>query len=341
MKKYLVLLITVICSALMFGCTYDNQILDKNKYTVVCTNFAGYDWTMNVIGEKSNLYDVKLITDSGTDIHSYQPTTFDIAIINECDILVCTGGESEGWVLDAAKGYDDKVVNMMELLKDVIREEEIVEGMEAEDDEHDEGSEESHDNEVLESDHEHEHHEEEPEYDEHVWLSLNNAQLVVNGICEKVSELDSKNADYYERSAAAYNVRLSDLNDKYENVVANASGDTLVFGDRFPFRYLTDDYDLNYYAAFVGCSTESDAAFDTIVFLMEKIREYGMDCVIAIEKSDCSVAKSVVNVTSDKALKILELNSMQSVTRRQIDEGFTYLGAMESNLAVLEEALNY
>lgn len=324
MKRFLIFLISMISCISLFGCSYDSQILDNSKYTVVCTNFAGYDWTMSVIGDKKDLFDVKLITDSGTDIHSYQPTTFDIAIIKDCDILVCTGGESEGWVLEAAEGNDDKIVNMMQVLSEVIREEELVEGMEGED--------ESEGIDAIE---------EEPEYDEHVWLSLRSAQVVVDAIEDKLSELDDQDAQCFVDNAEAYISRLSAIDNDYKNVVAAASGDTLVFADRFPFRYLVDDYDLNYYAAFVGCSTESDAAFDTIVFLTEKIRELGINDVLSIEKSDCSVAKIVVNVTSEKELKILQLDSMQSVTRKQIEEGYTYVGAMESNLKVLEEALNY
>lgn len=180
---------------------------------------------------------------------------------------------------------------------------------------------------------------EEKEYDEHVWLSLKNAKTLCSAIADALETADPEKKDIYEENVKQYLTELSALDAQYQDVVNSASQTTLLFGDRFPFRYLVDDYELSYYAAFAGCSAESEASFETISFLAKKIDELGLKNVMTIEKSDQKIAKTIIENTKDKNQKILTLDSMQSTTSGDVADGTTYLSVMESNLDVLKEAL--
>ena len=225
----------------------------------------------------------------------------------------------------------------METLGDAVKEEEIIEGMEGEDHDHDHEEGEDHDHEEGEE-HDHE-EEEEVEYDEHVWLSLKNAQVLVNEISKALGEIDADNAETYKANAATYVNSLKDLDARYAQAVAAGTKDTLVFADRFPFRYLVDDYNLKYYAAFVGCSAETKASFETIVFLADKVDTLGLTTILKIESSDGSIANTVKSSTTNKNQQILTMDSIQSATTKEYKEGRTYLSIMEQNLTVLKEAV--
>lgn len=299
-----------------------NSVAEKKS--IVCTTYPEYDLVMNILGEKSSNFDITLLQNNGTDLHSYQPSISDIAKISKADLFVYVGGESDKWAENAAEQAVNKnqiVVSLLESLGDKVREEEIVEGMQGEDEDED-------------------NHEEEVEYDEHVWLSLRNAIDLTNVLYKEISKIDSANADTYSKNAAAYINQLSALDEEYLSATKSAKKNTVLFGDRYPFRYLTDDYDLNYYAAFVGCSAESEASFDTIVFLVNKIDELDLGTVLTIEKSDKKIARTIVESTKNKNQQILELDSLQSITEKEIKDGRTYLSAMKNNLEVLKKALN-
>ncbi|MBO7630925.1 MAG: zinc ABC transporter substrate-binding protein, partial [Lachnospiraceae bacterium] len=191
-----------------------------------------------------------------------------------------------------------------------------------------------------EDDHDHDHdHEEGPEYDEHVWLSLRNASVLVKSFSDALQKLDPENADTYRKNTEDYVAKLNALDEQYKAAVSEASVKTLMFGDRFPFRYMTDDYNLKYYAAFVGCSAESEASFETIAFLAEKADELSLRNVITIEGTDHRIAETIIRNTKTKDQKILELDSLQSAKAADIKNGLTYLSVMEKNLNVLKEAL--
>lgn len=301
------------------------------KKSIVCTTYPQYDWVMNILGSKSE-FEVTLLRDKGTDLHSFQPSFKDITKVADCDLFVYVGGESDTWVGDALKNSRNKnqiAVNMMEVLGDKVREEEIVEGMQAEEEE----------DEDLDHEEAGHHHDEAPEYDEHVWLSLRNAEIVVNALAQNIAKLDVKNANLYTENAAAYSKQLADLDAEYLKMVKAAGKKTVLFGDRFPFRYLVDDYGIKYYAAFVGCSAESEASFETIKFLAGKVDELGLSSVLTIEKSDKKIAKTIVQSSNNKNCKILEMNSIQSVTKKDIKNGISYLKIMKGNLDVLKESL--
>ena len=311
----------------------------NKKFSVVCTIFPEYDWIRQLVGDKKDNYEITYLLDKGVDLHSYQPTAEDIAKIANCDLFVYVGGESDGWVNDALKeSKNDKmqVVNLLETLGKNVKPEEVVEGMQ-EEDEHDHDHEDAdHDHEDKDHDH---HHEEETEYDEHVWLSLRNATALVNTLAEKLQTIDPENKDYYATTAADYTAKLGDLDSRYLATIKKAKVKTVLFGDRFPFRYLVDDYGLKYYAAFVGCSAETEASFETVAFLAKKTDDLKLKSVLVIENSDQKIAKKIVETTKDKNQNIVVLNSMQSVTNDDIANGATYLSIMESNLKALASAL--
>jgi len=517
----------IILAAMML---FSASVFAASKKSIVCTTYPEYDWILNILGKNASSFDVTLLQNKGTDLHSYQPTVQDMAKISACDLFVYVGGESDGWVEKALHNAANKnmlVINMMEVLGDAVREEEHVEGMqESEHHHHHDGEEEHehegeahehhHDEEITEADimprevsefagtwqslypvlmtgaldeyveyqankkaisvaesraeieekwncgvktikikgnkitliydngkketgtykyagfatkkdengkitsirhkflatskkgpkyvmlndhghkpvesvehfhiyfgnnsfeelvttksnpffvdsrldaheclenvmghelghnhaaegHEHHHHEGEVEYDEHVWLSLKNAIVITKALSEKVQKLDGKNASVYKANTDSYVKKLAALDADYEKTVSQAKTKTLVFADRFPFRYLTDDYGLTYYAAFAGCSAESEASFETVIFLAKKVDEFNLKSVLTIEKSNKKIAKTVVANTKTKKQQILEMDSLQSVTQKEITDGKTYLGTMQQNLEVLKTALN-
>ncbi len=359
MKKYISIIMTVILlAASLCGCGSGKgqgksgsgqTSMDPGKIQIVTTIFPAYDWVTNVLGDRKSEADVTMLLDNGVDIHSYQPTAEDILKIATCDLFVYVGGESDAWVEDAlqeAANKDMVVINLMETLGTSIKEEEMVEGMQEEEHEHDheedEGQEEDeHEHEEAEEHEEdgHDHEEGEIEYDEHVWLSLNNSRVLVEAIAEALESIDPDHSDSYKENAAAYTEKLTALDKDYQETVSAAAVKTLVFGDRFPFRYLVDDYGLSYYAAFVGCSAETEASFETITFLAGKIDELSLHNVMTIEGSDHRIAQAIIENTKTKDQKILTLDSMQSTTSKDLADGVTYLSIMEGNLAVLKESL--
>lgn len=335
MKKFLALMITAVLTVFCFaGCKdstekntetkTNSQTTEASKLKIVTTIFPEYDWVREILGDQADHAELTLLLDNGVDIHNYQPTADDIMKISSCDMFIYVGGESDEWVEDAlqeATNKDMVVIDLLDVLGDSVKEEEVKEGMQDEEEE-EEGE------------------EEEPEYDEHVWLSLKNTKTLCSKISEELCGIDSENAETYQKNLKAYTEKLDKLDSEYKSLTDSAKEKTLIFGDRFPFRYLVDDYGLDYYAAFVGCSAETEASFETIVFLANKADELGVDTIFTIENSDKKIAETIISNTKSKNQKIAELNSLQSVTNEQIDSGTTYLSVMQSNYDVLKDTLN-
>lgn len=321
MKKTIaILLVSVMLLALAScGSKNENEIKDDEKINVVTTVFPIYDWTRNIVGEMENV-EISMMIDTGVDLHSFQPTAEDLLNITECDMFIYVGGESDSWVEDALKtvSTDAKVLNLMDILGDAVKEEEVVEGMEAEEEE---GEEEG------------------PEYDEHIWLSLKNAQKCVGKITEAFCEIDPDNMRQYQAHADMYGEKLTELDRKFERTINEAKYKTVLFGDRFPFRYLVDDYGLEYYAAFVGCSAESEASFETISFLSDKLKDLELPAILTLEGADHKLAETILS-TSGTDAKILSVDSLQSVTAEDVKNGADYIAIMEENYNVFFEALN-
>ena len=313
-------LMTGVLAAFMLAGCAPKQQQNATKLKIVATTFPQYDWIREIIGKDNTNVDLQLLMKNGGDLHSYQPTAGDIANIADANLFVYVGGESDEWVDDALKektNKDMKVVNMMQTLGDDIDEEE--EGLEKESEDHDH---------------------EEIEYDEHVWLSLKRAQKIVKAIADELGELDSTNAKKYQENAEAYIAKLAALDKSYESTVNTVKNKTWIFADRMPFHYLAKDYGITTYAAFNGCSTETNASFNTIVSLAKYADELGIKHIMTIEGSDKKLAKAVIENTTDKNQDILTLNSLQSVSQSDIDKGLTYYGAMEENLKVLAQSFN-
>lgn len=333
MKKIIAAATALLVAAGMFtGCgASEKPTAQGDKLKIVTTIFPEYDWTREILGDQSERAEVTMLLDNGVDLHSYQPTADDLIKIAECDLFIYVGGESDGWVesaLASTSNPDRAVINLIDTLGDSVKLEEVVEGMQETEHDHEEDEEHAHDAD-----------EQEAETDEHVWLSLRNAQAVCQKIAEKLGEIDPEHEQAYTQNALAYIDQLAALDAKYQAAVDAANNKALVFGDRFPFRYLTEDYGLNYYAAFVGCSAETEASFETIRFLAEKTDALGLSHVLTIENPNHKIAETVVANTSGKNQQVLSMDSMQSVTSKDVAAGATYLSIMEHNLDVLTQAL--
>ena len=327
MKKITALLLALfMLVGVLAGCGKQNDTNQTDKLSIVTTIFPEYDWVREILGDKADNAEITMLLDNGVDLHSYQPTADDIVKISDCDLFIYVGGESDEWVEDAlrnAANRNMKVINLLEVLGDSVKTEEIVEGMQEEEHEHEDAEE----------------HEHEEEADEHVWLSLKNAKILVRVISKALQELDPDNKDIYAANADAYVKKLSALDAEYQAAVDAASNKTILFGDRFPFRYLVDDYGLRYYAAFVGCSTETEAGFETISFLAKRVDELKLPCVLTIEGAQHKIAETIVRNTTAKNQRVLTMDSMQSTTSKDVKNGTTYLSVMEKNLSVLKEVL--
>jgi len=340
MKKALSIILAL---ALLLSCAAFGAAAEQKQISVVTTIFPIYDWVREIVKDDAAHVKITLLLDNGVDLHSYQPTARDILAISSADVFIYVGGESDEWVEDVlatAVNPDLKAVSLVEAMGEDIKAEEIVEGMEHEH-HHDHDEDEDHDHEDHDhEDHDHDHEHEEEEADEHVWLSLRCARKLTGAIAAALSEADPDFAQRYAENAEAYTAKLADLDARYTETVNNAAFKAVLFGDRFPFRYLADDYGLAYYAAFTGCSAESEASFATIVFLAQKADELGLPAVMTLEHPRTRIAETIVENTKEKNQKILALDSMQGTTAADIRSGMTYLSVMESNLEILKEALN-
>ena len=320
MKKFIsVLLCVVLLTSLLVGCgSKTSETAKSNQLKIITTMFPEYDWLSNITKDVDNV-ELTMLLDSGVDLHSYQPTAEDILNISTCDVFVYVGGESNQWIDDVIKDKDILAINLLSELGNQAKEEEVVEGMQAEDEKDGE---------------------EKTAYDEHVWLSLKNAETLCQVISDKLSEADSQHKASYQANTKAYIEQLKELDSRYQSECESAKYDTLIFGDRFPFRYLTDDYHIKYYAAFAGCSAETEASFETIKFLSDKLTQLQLPAVMVIDDSNQKIAKTVISTSDNKDAQILSLNTMQSSTLKNYNKGETYLSIMESNLKVLSKALN-
>jgi zinc transport system substrate-binding protein len=292
------------------------------KITVTATIFPPYDFTRAIAGGRVNL---NMLLPPGAESHSYEPSPRDIITIQNSDVFIYIGGESDAWVdriLDSVDTQNMKIIRLMDAV-DVV-EEEIVEGMEDEE-EHGDGGEDEEDG-----------HEEEAEYDEHIWTSPRNAALLINAIAGGLIEKDKANAEFYRQNAEAYILKLDELDAAFKQVVNGAKRKTMVFGDRYPFRYFSDAYGLSYFAAFPGCSTETEPSAATVAFLINKIRAEKIPVVFHIELSNEKMADTIAEETGAKKLR---LHAAHNISKRDFDNGATYIDLMTLNVDALREAL--
>lgn len=358
-------LVLVMCASCFYGCSSNKDEEESSKKTkVVATIFPVYDFLREIGGDK---IDLTMLMTPGAETHSYEPTPKDMKTVSNADLFAYVGGDSDEWVekiLDGNKNDKMKVITLMDCVKTVP--EEHVEGMEEEHDhDHDEDADskkdsdtdkhdehedkdkkdehadehkDEHDHEDEDKDeHDHDHDSDEPEQDEHVWTSPQNAIQIVKKLTAELSKVDPDNADYYKKNSENYIKKLKGLDNKFEDVVKNGKRKEIIFGDRFPFRYFVDRYGLKYYAAFPGCSTDTEASASTVAFLTNKVKEDQIPVIFHIELSNNKIAESIAEATG---AKMLQLNAVHNVTKEDFEKGETYLSLMEKNLKPLEEALN-
>ena len=320
---------------LLTGCagsskeTADSQ--ENTKLSAVATIFPQYDFLRAIGGDHLDLH---MLLSPGAESHSFEPTPGDMITVSECDLFVYVGGDSDAWVetiLDSVDTSNKEVVTLMDCVDTVA--EETVEGMETHGHAHDHEDEDT-DHDEDSHDHEDESH---GEQDEHVWTSPKNAMRIVQKLCDALCRLDPENADDYQANTASYLASLTSLDEEFSDVTTNASRHTIVFGDRFPFRYFADAYGLDYYAAFPGCSSESEASAKTLSFLIDKINEEQIPVVFHTELSNEKMTDCICEATGAKKLL---LHSCHNVSKDDFENGATYLSLMEQNVAALKEALN-
>lgn len=327
MKKLVSIFLStvIICSLFSIsGCGKTEKVQKSDgKISIVTTIFPYYDFVRQLAGDKA---DIRLLLSPGSDPHSYEPTPSDIVAIENCDLFIYNGGESDEWVDGVLSSIENKNVKVMKMMEYVtLRHEQSMnhnhEHAEHEDmDDNDEG----HD------------HEEGEEYDEHIWTSIRNAERMSASIADELILLDSKNSDYYNEKKADYISSLDSLDKKFTEVANNKKRDTLVFGDRFPFLYFVSDYDLGYECAFPGCSHETEPSTAVVSHLIDFTRENNIPVVFYLELSSGKIAQII---SEDSSAKTMQFSSCHNVTKEAFENGATYISVMEQNLEALKEAL--
>ena len=313
--KVFIATIMIFCVVSFTGCGKQEN---SDKLTIIATSFPSYDFARAVVKDSDNI-EVKMLLKPGSEMHDYEPTPQDIKNIKNSKLFIYVGGESDEWVQNVINDLDiekSKTIKLMDLVN--LKEEELIEGMEEEKD-HDE--------------HEHE----EVLYDEHVWTSLDNAITIINRLKDEIIKIDNNNKDLYEKNASSYTEEISKLDLNIKEVLNNSKRKELIFGDRFPLRYFTDQYNLTYYAAFPGCSEQTEASAKTISFLINKVKTDDIPVIFHIELSSGKIAETI---SKETGAKVLEFNSAHNISQKDFDSGKTYVDIMKDNIEVLKEALN-
>ena len=341
-----------IAAAAVTGCGMRQEEPDDGKLKIVTTIFPQYDFVRAIAGGTAAV-NVRMLLSPGEEVHSYEPTPLDIKEIQNCDLFIYVGAENDVWVDRILENMGDKrpqTLRLVDLTETV--EEESVEGMMEEkghdhEDAHEEEADHDHEEGHEEEDHDHEapeehahsgdsSHEEHEEADEHVWTSPVKAAEITEAIAQKMAELDPENADHYLVNARDYEEKILDLDTQFREIAENADRKVLVFGDRFPIRYFAEGYGLDYFAAFPGCSSESEPSASTLAFLIDKVREEEIPVVFSIEFSNGNIARAICESTGAVQRTF---NSCHNVTKEQMESGATYVSLMCENLEAVREAL--
>ncbi|MEG1441078.1 MAG: metal ABC transporter substrate-binding protein [Oscillospiraceae bacterium] len=318
MKRKIIILILILSIFSLSACGVrlnKTEYSEKQKINVVSTIFPSYDYVREI--SKGCNVELKMLLKPGTESHSYEPSPNDIVTIQNCDVFIYNGGESDVWVdyiLETVDNPNMRVIKLMDCVKKV--EEVAIDGMHV---------------------HENNSSNEETEYDEHVWTSPLNAIEIVKNITNTLIEIDPQNSEIYNKNSKDYISELLNLDNKIRDIIKNSKKDTLIFGDRFPFRYFTDEYGLKYFAAFPGCSSESEPSAKTIAFLVDKIKNENISYVMYTEFSNHKIADTLALETG---AKIVRFHSCHNISKMDMDNGVTYIDLMEENCKILREALS-
>ena len=313
-KILLIFVVSIFGIVSLTGCNKKQETQDK--LTIVSTNFPGYDFARAITMDNTNVK-VKMLLKPGAESHTFEPTPEDIKTIKNSDIFIYVGGDSDEWVDDILSDVDTdktKIIKLIDLVD--AKEEFTTEGMESDEEEESE---------------------EETELDEHVWTSPKNAIEIINKLKKEVINIDSDEKSNLESNANNYVNKLNDLDTEFKSIVKTAKRKEIIVGDRFPLRYFADEYGLSYYAAFPGCSEQTEASAKTISFLANKVKEDKIPVVLKIELSSGNIANTIAKETNTK---VLEFNSAHNISQSDFDAGTTYVDIMTKNAEVLKEALN-
>ena len=319
-KRILALFFTALMLLSLSACGRDLET-DSGKLQVTCSLFPYYDFVRAIGGE---FVQAQLLVPAGRETHSFEPTPLDVIRMSQADVLVYNGGEGELWVEDILSANGENigtVVRMMDYAQ-VLVEEEVVEGMEHDHDDHDHDHD-DHDHDVI-------------TYDEHIWTSPRQAMTLCQAICDALCAADPAHSGDYQANLAQYLSELAALDESFQPVVDQRKRDLLVFGDRFPLVYFCQAYGLNYRAAFHGCSSDTEPSLATLKYLIDRVREEHIPVVYTIELSSQKIAQAIAETTG---AQVRTFHSCQTVTRQEFDSGATYLSLMEQNIAVLKEGL--
>ena len=327
--------VLALCLTLLSGCTGPTTA-KHDENVILCTTFAAYDWVREILGD-TDTFTCRMLVDNGVDLHSYQPSAQDIMKIADCRMLVYVGGESDTWVSDALaeSGNEDIVaISLLDLVGDRALNEVELEGVEG-----------HHHHDHDDEDHDHDEHGHEAEttdhddhYDEHVWLSLKNAIVCTETLADAITKLDSCNSQKYAANTKVYTAKLEALDADYQTMRDAATQTTILIGDRFPFLYLAEDYDIHYFAAYSGCSADVEASVHTVAYLAEKLQVYKMPAIYVVDNGTDSLANTIAE-SAGMNPQIEHLFSMQSVTKDDVKAGCTYIYYMEENLRALKTGL--
>ena len=321
MKKFALSLFIIFTTAFsLASCSSDKGSVkkDSSKISVVTTIFPYYDFTRSIAGDKA---DIRLLLSPGSEPHSYEPSPSDIVAIENCDIFIYNGGESDEWVESVLESIDNKNMKVMRMMDyvDLLYEQSV---------DHDEHN---HEHE------EHAEHEHGKEYDEHIWTSIRNAEKLSGAICDELSACDFANKEIYAKNTDIYLSKLQTLDSEISEIVSNAKRKTVVFGDRFPFLYFVTDYSLEYECAFPGCSSETEPSISTVTHMIDFTRNNQVPVVFYLEFSNGKVAKLI---SEDSGAKTMRFSSCHNVTKDEFADGSSYISLMEQNANALKEALN-
>lgn len=317
MKKTTLFIILLSLFVPFFTCcgALSEDIKDTDKIRITCTSFAAFDWTRQIT-KGSEAVEVRLLTEGGVDIHNYVPSVADAARISSSDMIIYIGSQAESFIEESA-GEGAELINLLSLLGENALE--IPKS--------------------VTDDHDHDHHAH-GEYDEHVWLSLKNARFFCEVICQRISAADEENAGLYKNNCETYVNELLDLENAFYEAAEEGRVRLMMFADRFPFTYLFHDCGVDFYAAFEGCSSESEATFETVAVLSELLKNSELGFVIITEGSDARLANTVIGTSGKSGVQVITMNSIQQVSKDRIAKGVTYIDIMKENLVAFKKALS-
>ena len=326
MKRLLALLLALTLAVSLGGCGPRPQA-DDGKLQVVCTLFPYYDFARQIGGQDA---DVSLLIPAGKETHSFEPTPLDVIALSRADVFLYNGGESEQWVDDILSAAGEDIAVTLPLMPQVsLLAEELAEGMEGGND-HDHHDGDGHD-------HDHDSDSDVITYDEHVWTSPVLAKELAAAVCDALCQADPAHQEGYRARLTDYLAQLDQLDAAFRDTVAAGQRRLLVFGDRFPLLYFCREYGLDYRAAFHGCASDTEPSLATLKYLIDKVEEAHIPVVYTIELSSQKVAQAIAETTG---AKVLTFQSCQTVSKRDMDAGATYLSLMWQNVQALKEGLS-